>query len=198
LITSICSEFNKGAYILDLSSLTDLTLKEALSKVPAGDIVVIEDIDTHLFKRPDSTAMLVDDDDKNKDEAKPSGVTLGGILNALDGIACGTERLVFATTNHPEKLDPALVREGRFDLKLNIGYLTNETLHDYVGRLYPDFSKEEIKQWTVNPGTPPCKVQQLVFENREEPLAVLLQVAHRHEEHFATEEGIEQPIRRAS
>jgi chaperone BCS1 len=37
-------------------------------------------------------------------------------LNALDGVASGEERIIFMTTNHLEKLDPALIRPGRVDL----------------------------------------------------------------------------------
>jgi chaperone BCS1 len=37
-------------------------------------------------------------------------------LNALDGVASGEERIIFMTTNHVEKLDPALIRPGRVDL----------------------------------------------------------------------------------
>ena len=197
LITAICSDFNKACYILDLAGHTDITLKEAVSKIPHGDILVIEDIDTHFGKRGDLDKPSVEDDDKEKNEPKTS-LTLGGILNALDGIACGTDRIVIATTNHPEKLDPALVREGRFDLKLDIGFMTDETLHDYIGRLYPDFPKEEIKKWSVKSGIPPCKVQQLVFENRQEPTIVLCQVAERQREQVAAEIDVEYEQRMAS
>jgi chaperone BCS1 len=34
----------------------------------------------------------------------------------LDGVASGEERIIFLTTNHLEKLDPALIRPGRVDL----------------------------------------------------------------------------------
>ena len=37
-------------------------------------------------------------------------------MNALDGVASGEERIIFLTTNHLEKLDPALIRPGRVDL----------------------------------------------------------------------------------
>jgi chaperone BCS1 len=197
LITAICSDFNKACYILDLAGHTDITLKEAVSKIPHGDILVIEDIDTHFGKRGDLDKPLAKDADKEKDEAKTS-LTLGGILNALDGIACGTDRIVIATTNHPEKLDPALVREGRFDLKLDIGFMTDETLHDYMGRLYPDFPKEEIKKWVVKPGIPPCKVQQLVFENRQEPTNVLSLIADRQEQRVSNDIDVEYEQRLAS
>jgi chaperone BCS1 len=45
-----------------------------------------------------------------------SSVTFSGFLNALDGVASGEERIVFMTTNHLDRLDPALIRPGRVDL----------------------------------------------------------------------------------
>ena len=45
-----------------------------------------------------------------------SAVTFSGFLNALDGVASGEERIVFMTTNHLGRLDPALIRPGRVDL----------------------------------------------------------------------------------
>lgn len=47
-------------------------------------------------------------------------MTFSGFLNALDGVASGEERIVFMTTNHIEKLDPALIRPGRVDLNVLI------------------------------------------------------------------------------
>lgn len=196
LITAICSEFNRGCFILDLAGHTDMTLKEAVSKIPHGDVMVIEDIDTHFGKRGDLDK-TIKEGEKDKDEPKAS-LTLGGILNALDGIACGTDRIVIATTNHPEKLDPALIREGRFDLKLDIGYMTDETLHDYMERLYPGFPKDEIQKWTINLGVPPCKVQQLVFENRQDPVNVLNQIAIRQKEQSIHDEEVAYEQRLAS
>lgn len=45
-----------------------------------------------------------------------SSITFSGFLNALDGAASGEERIIFLTTNHVERLDPALIRPGRVDL----------------------------------------------------------------------------------
>ena len=50
-----------------------------------------------------------------------SQVTLTGLLNALDGVVASEARLTFLTTNYPQRLDPALVRPGRVDLRLKIG-----------------------------------------------------------------------------
>ena len=47
-----------------------------------------------------------------------------------DGIrsCCGSERIFVFTSNHPEQLDPALIRPGRMDLHIGLGYCTGEPL----------------------------------------------------------------------
>ncbi|XLU65805.1 hypothetical protein S245_025014, partial [Arachis hypogaea] len=53
-------------------------------------------------------------------------VTLSGLLNAIDGLwsCCGEERIMVFTTNHKEKLDPALLRPGRMDMHIHLSYCT--------------------------------------------------------------------------
>jgi chaperone BCS1 len=48
---------------------------------------------------------------------------LAGLLNALDGVLDSPGRIVVMTTNHPDKLDPALIRPGRINMKLHLGLL---------------------------------------------------------------------------
>jgi hypothetical protein len=48
---------------------------------------------------------------------------LSGILNVLDGVVDTPDRILIMTTNHPERLDPALVRPGRVDVRLRLGYV---------------------------------------------------------------------------
>eukprot|EP00744_Colponema_vietnamica_P037728 GILI01069207.1.p1 GENE.GILI01069207.1~~GILI01069207.1.p1 ORF type:complete len:165 (-),score=18.35 GILI01069207.1:107-601(-) len=66
-----------------------------------------------------------------------SRVTMSGLLNALDGVAAQEGRLVFMTTNHVERLDPALIRPGRADIKLEIGYLTTQQSYDVFVKFFP-------------------------------------------------------------
>lgn len=47
----------------------------------------------------------------------PNEITLSDILNVLDGTLQNSGRIMIVTTNHPEKLDSALIRAGRFDCK---------------------------------------------------------------------------------
>lgn len=50
-------------------------------------------------------------------------VYLQGLLNVLDGVVDTPGRIVIMTTNHPETLDPALIRPGRIDKRIYLGYM---------------------------------------------------------------------------
>merc|ERR1719473_1079170 len=54
---------------------------------------------------------------------KKDRLNLSGLLNVLDGVVDTPERIVVMTTNHPEILDPALIRPGRIDQKLLLSYM---------------------------------------------------------------------------
>eukprot|EP00978_Attheya_sp_CCMP212_P001551 scaffold3165_cov48-Attheya_sp.AAC.6 len=50
-------------------------------------------------------------------------LNLTGLLNVLDGVVDTPGRILIMTTNHPEMLDPALIRPGRIDKKLMLSYM---------------------------------------------------------------------------
>ncbi|XP_050906579.1 AAA-ATPase At5g17760 isoform X4 [Lathyrus oleraceus] len=55
-------------------------------------------------------------------------LTLSGLLNFIDGLwsSCGDERIIIFTTNHKERLDPALLRPGRMDMHIHMSYCSYE------------------------------------------------------------------------
>jgi ATP-dependent 26S proteasome regulatory subunit len=63
-----------------------------------------------------------DESESNED----SKVTLSGVLNFTDGLwsCCGSERLFVFTTNHIDRLDPALLRSGRMDKHILLSFCT--------------------------------------------------------------------------
>jgi chaperone BCS1 len=106
-----------------------------MGRVPARCVVLLEDLDAAFTRSTSRDDFLLDDKDKDKKDGdnadKPAGphvrrrrdnlsdvntLSLSGLLNALDGVAAAEGRLLFATTNHLEKLDPALSRPGRMDV----------------------------------------------------------------------------------
>lgn len=56
----------------------------------------------------------------------PDALNLAGLLNVLDGVVDTPGRLLVMTSNHPEVLDPALIRPGRIDRCLHLGYMADE------------------------------------------------------------------------
>lgn len=62
----------------------------------------------------------------------PDKLNLAGLLNVLDGVVDSPGRIVVMTTNHPEKLDPALIRPGRINFSIELGFMKAEPLCDLV------------------------------------------------------------------
>ncbi|TYZ69181.1 hypothetical protein PybrP1_006163 [[Pythium] brassicae (nom. inval.)] len=71
-------------------------------------------------------------DDEKKHAARNDHLNLSGLLNVLDGVIDCPGRIVIMTTNHPEKLDPALVRPGRVNKKLLLSYMGPQHIQEMV------------------------------------------------------------------
>jgi chaperone BCS1 len=65
-----------------------------------------------------------------------AGISLSGLLNAIDGVASHEGRVLIMTTNHPEKLDAALVRPGRVDRKVGFRLAMREEVRELFIRMY--------------------------------------------------------------
>jgi chaperone BCS1 len=76
-----------------------------------------------LIEDVDSQGVSVSRED-NSPNNKNSSVSMSGILNSIDGITSPDGRILIMTTNHPEKLDPALIRAGRIDHRINVSKLS--------------------------------------------------------------------------
>ena len=113
--------------LLNLASqnLDDAKLNSSLRYAPKNAIILLEDVDAVFVQR--SSASLIAQD-SSRPGNKPSGVSFSGLLNAIDGVASQEGRIFIMTTNHPEKLDPALVRDGRCDRKWEFGNCSSEQL----------------------------------------------------------------------
>lgn len=83
---------------------------------------------------------------QNIKEENKEQLTLAFILNLLDGILETPGRIIILTTNHPEKLDSALVRPGRIDLDIHFNRCSRETIVELVIKFYESID-ETSKEW---------------------------------------------------
>ena len=76
--------------------------------------------DDNNNKCKDNNFKLRGDNELQEDTTEQ--LTLSYILNILDGILETPGRILIMTTNYPDKLDKALIRPGRIDINLEVGY----------------------------------------------------------------------------
>ncbi|KAI0285643.1 P-loop containing nucleoside triphosphate hydrolase protein [Russula brevipes] len=130
LIHSLAGELGLDIYVVSLSSkgMSDNTLTTLMGNVPSRCILLLEDLDAAftrgISRDSTSTGAPTVATKAGAETNDGSTLSLSGLLNSLDGVAAAEGRLLFATTNHIERLDPALSRPGRMDVWINF---TNAT-----------------------------------------------------------------------
>lgn len=77
--------------------------------------------------------------------ANDMGITMSGLLNAIDGVASQEGRVLIMTTNYPEKLDDALMRPGRVDMKIEFTLASRIQIRELFLRMYCVDSREAAR-----------------------------------------------------
>ncbi|KAL1998483.1 hypothetical protein VTN02DRAFT_6089 [Thermoascus thermophilus] len=130
---------------LNSKSLTEDRLASLFQNLPRRCIVLLEDVDsagmTHNRGEEDPEAAKAssgekDGDGKSKRDEENQGVSLSALLNIIDGVASSEGRILIMTTNHIEKLDPALLRPGRVDMSIEFGNSDTRTIRDLYRSIY--------------------------------------------------------------
>ncbi|OMO88239.1 hypothetical protein COLO4_20350 [Corchorus olitorius] len=119
LVAAMANYLKFNVYDLELSSIyNNSNLRRLLVSTRNRSIVVIEDIDCSID--------LEDRQAGGQGRQGKGQLTLSGLLNFIDGLwsSCGDERIIVFTTNHKDKLDPALLRPGRMDMHIHMSYCT--------------------------------------------------------------------------
>jgi SpoVK/Ycf46/Vps4 family AAA+-type ATPase len=104
-------------------------------------VICVEDIDIGFAQ---SKMVNMWDDDSDEPKTVQRKVGLAEILNCLDGVLAPQNTIFVFTTNHIEKLDPALIRPGRCDVKLEINGICLETLYKFCRYHYSTYETSEI------------------------------------------------------
>ncbi len=123
LVRALASEFNLDLWYVSLSDLTaEASLMGLLSEVGPRSMLLLEDIDTIQISHA-----------RNTQQGK---ISMSSLLNALDGVATPHGLISVMTTNHFERLDPALTRAGRMDVVEELGFATQQTVSDLFEHFY--------------------------------------------------------------
>lgn len=149
--------FEKRIYVLEEIDTIDLTHKRGKEDENIKDM--IKGMINAQDKQSKETKL--NEEEKEHDDLmtnvssvkshKYSGddeITLGSLLVLLDGILELYGSILAMTTNHPEKLDPALIRQGRINYKLHLDHMKLPSMCEmvqlYTGEKYTVKNLQEL------------------------------------------------------
>ena len=160
IILAIAGKAKADIYSVNLSVLkSDIDLDSVFAQIPDRCVVIFEDIDcmgsvvraraacppaavTGTAKAAIAGGPAAADAADATDEAADDsgGVTLSCLLNHLDGAGSNHGRIFVMTSNHPELLDPALVRPGRADMHVRLDLCCLQQIGLFFELFYPGIS----------------------------------------------------------
>ncbi|CAA0809717.1 P-loop containing nucleoside triphosphate hydrolases superfamily protein [Striga hermonthica] len=155
MIAAMANYLGYDIYDLELTEVnTNSELRKLLMKTTSKSIIVIEDIDCSISltnrsktsnpggPRKTGGGGLDTPGDDCGANTNTNTITLSGLLNFTDGLwsCCGSERIFVFTTNHIEKLDPALLRSGRMDMHIHMSYCTAHPRYGQNSDPQPDYT----------------------------------------------------------
>ncbi|KAF7123619.1 hypothetical protein RHSIM_Rhsim12G0102900 [Rhododendron simsii] len=169
LIAAMANHLKFDIYDVELTSLqSNSELRRLLVSTANRSILVIEDIDC--------SSDLQNRQAGGHNEGN-SEVTLSGLLNFIDGLwsCCGDERIIVFTTNHKDRLDPALLRPGRMDMHIHMSYCTPGGFKilalNYLG-LTNHFMFTEIEKLITEVEATPAEIAEELMKSEEPEVAL--------------------------
>lgn len=151
-------EYSKNIYVFDefdciLDALS--TSKVEPTTTDWGSLLMLSSGD----ERKKIIDMIAD----SSKQVPASPINLAYLLQKLDGLESAEGRLIIATTNNPDKINPALLRPGRFDLKLCLSNCTSQMFTDILSHFYK--SDINVKNKLKNASLPENKISPLELIN---------------------------------
>lgn len=145
-IFAIASFLERDIYMISFSrEMEDADLMIAITNIPDNVILVLEDIDSLFVGR-------------RRNEAVAMNISFSSILNLLDGCGIKHGMITFMTTNYIDRLDSALVRQGRVDKRIKFGSVTEIQVREMFEKYFPGhldqfdilWQKIKIKELTTS------------------------------------------------
>ena len=150
LVKTLAHKYNRDICQVDVTKIDEIDLSLLTNLINNDEnvkyIVLFEDIDTMMLDREGL--------DQNNETVKKYKDNVNKLLQFLDSSSSPNNVIFIATTNYYDKLDKALIRDGRFDLKLELKELEKKDLPRYMNYLKFDGTVDEvIEAYGENNGT---------------------------------------------
>lgn len=147
LAVALATTFKLTVRCMNLNSFGgDKELTDSIVTAGPGSLILIEDVDAAQSSKkrkpkPEIKSTSGTEEPKADGDESTDNVTTSGLLNALDGVIYPEGSIFVMTTNHPEKLDAALVRSGRVDLSVKLDYPNRETVLRMAAKYFGEVPK---------------------------------------------------------
>lgn len=154
----LATKYELNLVKFNLNEISKLISKNDFWRELEESVVVLEDIDCLVSKRDES----VTSEDKENFQA---------LLQLLDGINSCEKTIFLATTNYIDNLDPALIRDGRFDIKIEMKNFDHNEAVEMCNKFNVD--SEVIlrdEQFPINPASLQNKIITLQMKEINEKL----------------------------
>ncbi len=168
LAKALAGWFNMDVYYVPLPAIpNDGQLLSLMQRVSPRTMLLLEDVDAVRASH---------DREQVVQNTETGGVSLSGLLNALDGVITPHGLVLVMTTNKREVLDPALVRPGRVDRHVEFALLDQEHLRRLVGHFLPghEAGLPSLKDRQVSP----AQVLEAIKANLRDPVAARMAIEH--------------------
>jgi len=108
---------------------------------------------------------------RKKKSEKKSKLTLADLLEVFDGVLEMKGRMMVVTTNYPERLDAALTRPGRLDVKVEFKQSRREDVAAILKNFYGDLldDQEILLKDLPDQVFTPAEVTQILLGNMDSP-----------------------------
>lgn len=143
----IASEWYRNIYYVT-GGKTGRFIPDAITAFPViNPLFLISDIDKYPFLINEFVPETeVDNEESNKKKVTgEENLAFAHMLNALDGLMSGEDRIIVMTTNHIERFSPTFFRPGRVDLKLEIPTINSDVFRKFVYDFYNQVIPKDIK-----------------------------------------------------
>jgi len=175
-ITDSITYDKKIIVIEDIDCLGDIVLKRKQEyKIKKNEDTTTKMLQTLLDK---SVSDSSDEVPKNslKLTTASDPITLDDILNIFDGIQEHFGRIMIITSNHYDKLDPALIRPGRIDIKLEMANLSCKTIQQIYNHLYEKSIPKNMIHKLPEYKYTPAKLMNIYLNNQDDEKSFLREI----------------------